>query len=132
MMNPFPRYLLLTLPSVAVSRRVLVRPPQGWPRDPRPRNILHYLAGGKWAGTAKQAAKELARRIESAARTLGWPGALLVERESDNWSYVVEDPLVWCLAASKTSGDVFLLNRRPALERLNACRRLVLIFPERT
>ncbi len=123
-------FRILVIPSARLMRPVLVRPPAGWPASARPAEILRFLDGAPWRGSRPQAEQELTRRIEQASRALPWPRALLVEPRKCRHEAVLDDPLAWCVAASKATGKILLLNRRPNLERLRGAQELVLCFPE--
>lgn len=122
-------YRIFVLPAVRLIDPALVRPPAGWPARPYPSAILQFLDGAPWRRSRREAERELTKRIEQASRALRWPSALLVEPPDSRYETVIEDPLAWCVAASKTTGKILLLNRRPNLERLRGAQPMVLCFP---
>lgn len=132
---------VFTLPGGPLVRTVLVRPPAHWPRKPSPGQLLSLLDNSEWKGTPQEAEEELRRRIQAMSRALNWPRLALAsdDQESDEDESVdqrsketsLEDGLVWCVAASKRTGNIVLLDREPNLERLAEVKPIVLHFPHR-
>lgn len=128
---PRPCYIF-TVPGLPLARRLLVQPPPEWPEHPEPAAVLSFLDGGrKWRRSPREAERELKRRIEMAARLLQWPQLILATPAHLEGFPTVADPLVWCVAASKKTGNIILLGREPNLERLYDIEPILLHFPER-
>ncbi len=137
------RHMVFVVPACVVIRRMLVRPPALWPKAPRPEAILEFLTGRPWKGTRAEAREELSRLIGAATRSVRWPAVVAVQPESGTRSEVldplkpiydseIDDPLIWCVAASKATGSILMLHRRPDLDRLRWAKPMVLLFPWRS
>lgn len=98
-------------------------------RDSRAAAILGSLDGAAWKGSAAAAATELRQRIESHARSLPWPGALLITADCSVTDARCEDLLTVCTVLAKSSGALYLRDKEPNLERLRRNERAVLQFP---
>lgn len=122
---------IFTVPGRPLVRRLLLRPPAGWPKRPSPRRVLSLLDGKEWEGTRQEAEAELRQRIQAMSRVLDWPRLSVVSEDHADWEPVVEDGLAWCVAASKRTGNIVLLDREPNLERISDVKPIVLHFPER-
>ncbi len=126
------RYIVFSLPEPRLTRRLVVQPPPGWPKRPYPASVLQFLNGKRWRRTAAEAEAALERRVENIARILPWPRLAMICEDSQPDDPVLADPLVWCVAASKQTGDIVLLDKKPNLDRLfREENRLVLRFVER-
>lgn len=122
---------IFTVPGRPLVRRLLLRPPAHWPKRPSPRRVLSLLDGEEWKGTRQEAEAELRRRIQMISQLLDWPRLSVASQDYAGWETVLEDGLAWCVAASKRTGNVVLLDREPNLERLSDVKPIVLHFPER-
>lgn len=132
---------VFTLPGGPLVRTVLVRPPAHWPQKPSPGQLLSLLDNTEWKGTPQEAEEELRRRIQAMSRVLDWPRLALASDDHGNYGdesvdrrnvlKSLEDGLVWCVAASKRTGNIVLLDREPNLERLAEVKPIILHFPHR-
>lgn len=122
---------IFTVPGPRLARKLLLEPPPGWAEKPDLTRLLSLLDGTEWQGSRRQAEAELKRRIEAMCRALPWPRMALVTDERAGGESVCNDALAWCVAASKRTGKIVLLDREPNLDRLRDAGPLVLHFPER-
>lgn len=122
---------IFNVPGSPIVRRLVLRPPQGWPKRAVPRTVLSFLDGHRWRGSKREAEEELTRRIEAACCALPWPRLTIIRKDSSPDDPHLDHPLIWCIAASKATGDILLLDRRPNLEKLWEAEPIVLHFPDR-
>jgi hypothetical protein len=122
---------IFTVAGPPLARKLLLEPPPGWAEKPDLARLLSLLEGTEWQGSRRQAEAELKRKIEAMCRALPWPRLALVTDQPGGGEPVCDDPLVWCVAATKRTGRIVLLDREPNIDRLRGAGPMVLHFPER-
>jgi hypothetical protein len=94
-------------------------------RKPSARKILTLLTGS----ASPHAAADLRRLIQQHARSLPWPGALLVTNQAEAADPVCDDLLTICTVLANSSNAVYLRDKEPDLDRIAPNLRVVLQIP---
>ena len=111
-------------PGATRCRRLVVEWTQT-PRKPSAQKVLTLLTGA----APRHAAGELRRLIQQHARSLPWPGALLVTNHAEPTDPVCDDLLTICTVLANSSNAVYLRDKEPNLDRIAPNLRVVLQIP---